>query len=109
MIRGDILESTYFIPIFVLLLVLCGVNWALFLLVPVMIQTMLVTGSSYQNENFSAAEQKSLTAATFLGMLLAALFMITVWQWSIPLLAAWGIFLAARLPGIWQSGNKRVY
>jgi hypothetical protein len=70
---------------------------------------MLFTGSSYPREDFSIDGQKSLTAATLLGMLLAALFTVAVWQWSMPLLAAWGVFLAARLPGIWQTANKRVY
>lgn len=97
------------IGFFILLMMLCGASWPVYLLMPVMIQTMLFTGSSYPREDFSVDGQKSLTAATLLGMLLAALFMVAVWQWSMPLLAAWGIFLAARLPGIWQTANKRVY
>lgn len=95
---------------FILLLaVLVGWHWGIFLLVPILIQTMLFTGNSYPRGEFSVAGQKSLLAGTYLGMVLAALFMAAVWCWAIPLLAAWGIFFAARLPGIWQTANKGVY
>jgi hypothetical protein len=70
---------------------------------------MYFTGTCQTYEYLSVPEQRKLLTAMFYGMFIAALLMLVVWLFNVPLIAAWAIFLAAKVPAIWQKSNKHVY
>ena len=70
---------------------------------------MYFTGSCQTYDHLSIPEQRKLLTAMFMGMFIAALLMSLVWLFNVPLIAAWAIFLAAKVPAIWQKSNKHVY
>lgn len=79
------------------------------LLVIAAFQAMCCTGCAPVVKNISVQDERKLYQALYLGGLIAAIIMLAVWNWNIPLWAVWGLLLIARVPGIWQNQHKSVY
>jgi len=54
-------------------------------------------------------EERKLASAISLGYLLAALTMLAVWFWQLPLLMIWGLLAVSGTSGIWQYRRGSVY
>ncbi|MBE6380281.1 MAG: hypothetical protein E7047_05070 [Lentisphaerae bacterium] len=79
------------------------------LLLPVMAQAMIYCGNIQQRSDLTAEQCRTLWIPAGAGMFSAAVVMTAVWLWNIPLGVVWVWLAAARLPGIWQNKNMRVY
>ena len=80
-----------------------------FLLVLIMLQAIALTGAMPSINPTDVHAERQLLNAVFMGMMFAAWLISAVWLFNIPLLPVWGLFLLARLPGIWQYSRKGVY
>ncbi len=80
-----------------------------FLMVIIMLQAVALTGAMPSLQPAAVGTERQLLCAVFLGMLFAGWLIAVLWLGNIPLLPVWGLFLLARLPGIWQYGRKSVY
>ncbi|MBO5924283.1 MAG: hypothetical protein J6Q81_07190, partial [Lentisphaeria bacterium] len=80
-----------------------------FLLIIIMLQTITLTGAMPSLNTADPHSERLLLCATFTGMMLASWLIAALWIFNIPLLPIWGLFLLARVPGIWQYSHKSVY
>ena len=97
------------IGLILLLAAISDPDWIGLGLIAVMIQTMSLTGRMPSAISGDIRSQKQMLHAVFLGMMAASLFISAVWLAKIPLLLAWAMIFAARVPGIWQYGRIGVY
>jgi hypothetical protein len=67
----------------------------------VMIQTAGLTGRLPSAAANDIRSEQQMLHAVFAGMMAASLFICAVWLFNMPLLLAWAVIFAARIPGIW--------
>ena len=93
----------------ILLWMICSnSNGALYEVI-ILLQTVLLTGAMASAISTDHQQERKLLGGVFLGMLLGAVAITVFWLNNIPVLLMWAMFFAARVPGIWQYGRKRVY
>lgn len=84
-------------------LAVAGSNLYCFWLLPIMFQAMCSAGwLPFAAKSIDIQERRKLLEALHIGFVLAAMAMLAVWWFNVPLLFIWAIFVASRIPGIWQ-------
>ncbi len=84
-------------------LAVAGSNLYCFWLLPVMVQAMGSAGwLPFAAKSSDIQERRKLLEALHIGFMMAAMAMLAVWWFNVPLLFIWAIFTASRIPGIWQ-------